>query len=110
MSTDFSGSKSEEHKHGEEHRKLLALQSAGAVITSSLDLQFVLNTVTKELAGLMGVPTCAISEYYPDPNTINLLAEFGPEGWWDETSEAEVYELDQFPLTKKVLTERRAVQ
>src|SRR5687768_9868444 len=35
--------------------QLLTLQAAGAAISSSLDLQYILNTVTQEMTNLLGV-------------------------------------------------------
>ena len=91
------------------NRQLLALLSAGAVITSSLDLQFVLNSVTQQMAELLGVPAVAISELR-DNDKLVLLAEYGPDGWWDDYSEPSIYIISEYPLTLKVLEEQAAIQ
>ena len=83
------------------NRQLLALLSAGAVITSSLDLQFVLNSVTQQMANLLGVPACAISEL-TESGQLFLLAEFGPDGWWDDYSEPNIH-IGDYPLTQRSL-------
>jgi diguanylate cyclase (GGDEF)-like protein/PAS domain S-box-containing protein len=86
------------------NRQLLALLSAGAVITSSIDLQFVLNSVTRQMADLLGVEAVAISELR-DNDQLVLLAEYGPDGWWDDYDEPNIYQLEDYPLTQKVLEE-----
>ena len=92
------------------NRQLLALQSAAAAITSSLDLQQVLNTVTQEMVQLFNVPGCAIFQWNMADNTLALMAEMGPEGWWDGSSQRSTISLDEFPLLLKVLTDQEATQ
>ncbi len=91
------------------NHKLLALQYAGATIASRLDLQHVLNTVTREIANLLEVQGCAISEWDQAADTVSMVAEYTPAEWWEEMSET-VYPLADFPLTKQVLLKRRAQQ
>ncbi len=90
------------------NRELLTLQAAGVAITSSLDLQYVLSTVAREMANLLGVEACAISGWDQATDTVSLLAEYGPDDWWDEGAPNKVFALSDYPLTKRVLTERRA--
>ncbi len=91
------------------NRDLLTLQSAGAAITSSLDLQYVLDTVAREMANLLGAEACAISEWEQAADTVSLMAEYGPPERWNESSTLkEVYHLSDYPLTKRVLVERCA--
>ncbi len=90
------------------NRHLLALLAAGTVITSSLDLQFVLNSVTQQMANLLGVPACAISEL-TDDGQLNLLSEYGPDGWWDDYSKPNIH-IEDYLLTQQVLTERSTFQ
>jgi two-component system sensor kinase len=93
----------------ERNRQLLALQSAGAAMAASLELQHVLETVTREMAEILQAEFCAISAWDQDRNAVSTLYEHGPEGWWDENRQ-EVFPLADYPLTKKVLVERRARQ
>lgn len=91
------------------NRQLLALQSAGAAMAASLELERVLETVTREMADLLEADFCAISAWDQEGDTVVTLYEHGPEGWWDETRR-EVFPLADYPLTKKVLVERSARQ
>ncbi|GAB4434505.1 MAG: hypothetical protein Kow0031_16250 [Anaerolineae bacterium] len=77
----------EERKAAEEKiiqymQDLLTLQYAGAAIASSLDLPYVLKTVTREMVDLLKVEGCAISEWHIESKSISLLARHGPEDWW----------------------------
>ncbi len=92
------------------NRELLSLQSAAAATASSLDIQFVLETVTWEMAGLLGVQTCAISEWDPKEDTLRMLAEYSAANWNEETRMIEAYSLADHALKKQVLAERYAQQ
>ena len=99
-----------ENALSQSNRQLLTLQAAGSAITSSLDLQEVLHTVAKEMARALDVAGCAISEWKRPDDSVVLMAEFGPEDWWDEDTVGPVYHLEDYPLTKLVLSERQARQ
>jgi PAS domain S-box-containing protein len=73
-------------KHNQE---LLTLQYAGAAIASSLDLQYVLQSVTREMVDILQVEGCAITEWNQVTDTVSLLAHYGPEHWWANGSLAE---------------------
>ncbi len=89
------------------NRQLLALQSAGAAVTSSLDLQHVLETVTGEMANLLDGTACAISKWDQEADTAAVMFEYAPDDWWDDGEiEMEIVSLEDFPLTKRVLVER----
>jgi PAS domain S-box-containing protein len=90
--------------------ELVTLQYAGATIAASLDVQLVLNTFTREMVDLLGVEGCAISEWDWAADTVSLIAEYGLPGWWDKSAPTKVYHLADFPLTKRVLLERRPQQ
>src|SRR5688500_9689364 len=90
--------------------ELLALQTAGAAIASSPDLQYTLNAVTREMLNLLSVQDCVISHWNQDEDTISLLAEQGSRSEQDLSPPAKIYSLADFPLIKQTLTERRAQQ
>jgi signal transduction histidine kinase len=92
------------------NRELLSLQSAAAATTSSLDLQFVLETVTWEMAHLLGIESCAVYEWNPDTNRVSVLAEYGSAGWWEMGTEAKIYALSASPFEERLLHERYALQ
>jgi PAS domain S-box-containing protein len=90
------------------NRQLLTLQSAGVAITSSLELQHVLGTVTREMADLLQMKACAILRCDQGARTVSVLAQYGPNGWWKEKWPAEAHRLTDHPLTEQVLVEQRA--
>jgi two-component sensor histidine kinase/FixJ family two-component response regulator len=89
--------------------QLLALQAASTAIASSLDLQNVLETVTREMAKLLQVDFCVICMWDQDRDTVFTLYEHSPDGWWDENRQ-QAFPLADYPLTKKVLVEHSARQ
>jgi GAF domain-containing protein len=92
------------------NRKLLTLQYAGATITSSSDLQYVVNTVTKEMADMLNVASCAVYQWEQRRKKATLMASFGLGQSWREGLLAEVYSVAEFPLIQRVLVERRPQQ
>ncbi|MCB0195425.1 MAG: PAS domain S-box protein [Anaerolineae bacterium] len=90
--------------------QLLTLQFVSSAIASNTGLQNMLDYVSRAMAKLLDVPACAISEWDTETNTLPLLIEYGPDDWWDDDLLEEVYELQDFPLTRQVLFERCAQQ
>ncbi|GIK39832.1 MAG: hypothetical protein BroJett011_36650 [Chloroflexota bacterium] len=88
------------------NHELTTLQAAGMIITSSLDLRHVLDTVTYEMTKLLGVETCILSEWNPVEQTISGMAGYDPAGWWDSKSPAEIRRLAEYPVTREVLEEQ----
>ena len=88
------------------NRELLTLQSAGTAITSSLDLQYVLNTVTREMVHLLEVEACTISQWDQTANTVSLLAKHHPKDWEDAGLSEKSLNLADYPSIKQVLVER----
>jgi two-component sensor histidine kinase len=102
------------HKQNEEwllqrNRELLALQSAAAAATASLDLQFVMETVTWEMASLLEVESCVIYQWNEEANTLSSIAEYDATGENPE-SIGETFQLADYPLRQRVLAERYAQQ
>jgi PAS domain S-box-containing protein len=92
------------------NRELLALHSASLAIASSLDPQHVLNTVTREMVTLLGVESCYFSDWDRETDTVSEIAAYAPSGWRGDAPEPDVYDLADFPVTKQVLVEQRAMQ
>ncbi len=88
------------------NRELTILQSAGTAITSSLDLRYVLNTVTLEMAKLLDVESCAISTYNIAANTITTMARYDLNGWHNPESMTNTRHLADYPVTREVLEEQ----
>jgi two-component sensor histidine kinase len=104
-----------EHKQTEaellrRNRELLSLQAAAVATTSSLDIQFVLETVTWEMAGLLGVEGCVISEWDQETDTLRVLAEYGSSVRTQDEMGNPAYDLTDCPFKKQVLIERYAQQ
>jgi PAS domain S-box-containing protein len=92
------------------NHQLLTLQSAGAAVTSSLDLQYVLGSVTRQMAGLLGMKACTLLKWNHANHTVSPLAGHGPDGWWTQRRSTQVRHVTDFPLTEQVLTEQHAQQ
>jgi two-component sensor histidine kinase len=92
------------------NRELLSLQAAAAATASSLDLPFVLDTVTWEMVNLLEVEGCTIYEWHREDHVISVMAEYGSTNWWRDDLERTVRDLDQYPQRVQVLKERRAIQ
>jgi PAS domain S-box-containing protein len=92
------------------NRELTILQAAGVAITSSLDMRYVLDTVTQEMTNLLGMESCTISEWNQTENTISTMARYDSNGWWDANSPATVCRLADYPVTREVLEEQISEQ
>ncbi|HRV91360.1 MAG TPA: ATP-binding protein [Anaerolineae bacterium] len=107
---DITAHKETAAKISQHNQQLLTLQFVNAAIASNVDLQNMLDSVSRAMAKVLGVPACAISEWDTETNTVPLLLEYGPDDWWDDDLLEEVYEVADFPATKYVLMERQARQ
>lgn len=90
------------------NRELLSLQAAIAATASSLDVPFVLETVTWEVANLLNVEGCTVSEWHKTNDAATIVAKYGLENWWEQSSSAEKDTL--CPLKQQVHTEKYAAQ
>jgi len=91
------------------NRELLSLQSAIAATASSLDLSFLLDTVTWEMSSLLGVERCTVMYLDPQTSTLSVLASHGDSSG-DGSSSEQFYSLAQYPTRRQVLDERSARQ
>ena len=103
LSIQASNASQNEPEEANPNRQLLALQAAGAAISSSLDLQNVLDTVTREMANLVNATACALSRWDQGRNQATVLAEHGLAEWWDTGNNKKEFSLDDYPTTKRVL-------
>lgn len=92
------------------HAELLTLQYAAATLATSLDLPFILNTLTREITNFLGASGCAISEWDQIADTISIIAVHGLSSWSHDVLLSEPWSLAKIPLAKQVLMERRAQQ
>ncbi len=77
------------------NEQLLKLQMASSMMASSLELEFVLETVAQELTGLLGMEVCRIFEWDQWKHRINLIGAYpmlsyasGSVGEFSEEEEA----------------------
>jgi two-component sensor histidine kinase len=91
------------------NRELLSLQSAAAATTASLDLQFVLETVTWEMASLLQVESCVIYQWNAETGLLSSIAEYDATGESDGLTNQD-HRLADYPLRQRVLHERYAQQ
>ena len=92
------------------NEELFTLQSIGGAIASSLDLGYVLDTVSRGMAGLLDAESCYFSEWDRASDTYCEIAAYAPAGWRGDEPEPHTYHLADYPLTREVLVERRPAQ
>jgi signal transduction histidine kinase len=98
------------------NRELLALQTAAAATASSLDPQFVMGTVSWEMANLLEVDGCTILEWDEEANTLSVIADHARGGRVVRHPEeaalapADVLDMAEYPQRSRVLLERTARQ
>lgn len=90
--------------------ELSALIQAAANFTTSLDVDKVLTLLSEQMASLVGVEGCAISDYDPIKQSVNLLAYHFDECIQFNEQWNEPYFLANYPLTRKVLEEGKVIQ
>ncbi len=83
--------------------QLLAFQSVITAITSSQDLQSILDTVAREMARLLAVEGCAIATWDRTADKLSVLARYSPEAGRDGAVGDKIYHLVDYPFTKQVL-------
>ncbi|MFN2108821.1 MAG: histidine kinase N-terminal 7TM domain-containing protein [Anaerolineae bacterium] len=91
------------------NRELLALQSAAAATSSSLDLSFLLDTVTWEMTNLLQSSGCIIFELDQDGDQIVGVADY-EAALSGGAAQIEPQSLSDYPLRLGVLNERYAAQ
>lgn len=60
-----------------------ALQSVGAVIAFTPDLQSMLDTASQQIAQWFEMKACAILQWKQTTHTLSVLAQSGPRKWWE---------------------------
>jgi len=91
------------------NRELLALQSAAAATSSSLDLSFLLDTVTWEMTNLLQSSGCIIFELDQEGSQILGAADY-EASLGGGVAHIAPQPLSDYPLRKGVLNERYAAQ
>lgn len=110
-SRDITEWKQLQSELNQRNRELATLQLAGVAITSSLDLRFVLDSVTKEMTNLLGVESCTIGEWNTEQDSLRKVARYDRQGWGDPALLLQdVRDLNSFPVTRSVLEEQIPLQ
>lgn len=86
------------------NQKLLTLQYASATIASSSRLQYVLNTIPKEMASLLRVNGCCIFEWDQSTDQVYIIAKYGLSSQQEEPPTS--FPLADYYLMNRVLAER----
>ncbi len=90
------------------NQRFLTLQYASATIASSLDIQLVVDTLTREMVDLLAVRGCLIYEWNEETDTVVIIARYGPDDRWPHRSLGVAYNLADVPLMQWVITEHQA--
>lgn len=107
---DITERKRAQEKILQQNRRLLALQAASTEINASLSTRRVLDTAVYEIAMIMGVQVCSISEWNQEEDYVQEVARYTPEGYLTEEQEAPRYYLKDYPQTRLMLNEGIIVQ
>ncbi len=102
--------KQAEQEASELNQKLLTLQFASATLATNLDLNYVLETLTREITNFLEVEGCYISQWNRKTDTILVIANYGTRNWWGEGKPKAEYRMADYPLTRQVLLEGYAQQ
>lgn len=94
----------------QQNRELLSLQSAVAATASSLDLEFVLESVTWEMTNLLNVGNCLVLEWDQQAGSLITIAQHSPAPLPEAAASPDRCDLADCPLQQRVLTERYSAQ
>jgi len=83
--------------------EMAAMVTASASLATTLDYKTVLQVITEQLAQTFDIQSCAISDYDPEANTLQLLVEFVPDTLGVGEEWYQPYQLKDYPRTKEVL-------
>ena len=92
------------------NRELLSLQAASTALASSLDRQFILDTVAWEMANLLEVDSCTILKWDREGDTVSMIADYGTDGLEQGAGEPQGEGLADCPLRRRAIAERVALQ
>ncbi len=91
--------------------ELLALQVAGATITSNPDLPAVLQTIAHEMLNILSVESCVILQWHETEGTLSIVGAADTSHSREaQAASSEVYHLADYPLIEQILQQRRSQQ
>lgn len=105
----------DQHKQTEQellqrNRELLSLQAAAAATATSLDIPFVLDTVTWEMVNLLNVEGCSILEWNKPEGKLTVIADYAAPVMLGPEKDTVFYALEDYPQRKHVLNEQQTWQ
>jgi excisionase family DNA binding protein len=84
-------------------RELDTLVETSIAVASEVDLQPLLAEIARRVTHLLDCDFCAVSTYDSEARLVRTLAEYDATG--TRLPDTEAYDVRQYPLTRKVLTE-----
>jgi PAS domain S-box-containing protein len=90
--------------------ELSTLIEAAATVSVSLDVSRVLTLLSEQMARLVGVEGCMVSDYDPANHWVSILAYKFNSPLYFEPSFARPYDLNEYPVTRRVVEEGITVQ
>ena len=84
-------------------RELETIVETSVAVASEVDLQPLLAEIARRVTHLLDCDFCAVSSYDRETGRVHALAEYDATG--ERLPDTEVYDLRQYPLTRKVLEE-----
>jgi len=86
------------------------LFAIGQLVSSSLEIDVVMQQITEQMTRLVGASSCAISDWDPDAGTLTVVAEYIRPDQRDPNDPINdmgvAYEVTQYPITAAALRER----
>ncbi|MBN1138541.1 MAG: GAF domain-containing protein [Anaerolineae bacterium] len=86
-------------------KELQLLFGASAAISSSLDMERVLNNSVQQLTALLGVEGCTFSKWDRDRDVLVIQLDYPT----DQDPPGRIYRLDDYPASRQVLQQRQPV-
>ncbi len=92
-------------------RELSTLFRVSALLSSTLDVDEVVQRITWEVTEAMGVDGCTVSRWDAETRTVTAIGDHVRPDYTDATGEKDdlglPYSLDEYPATERVLRERK---
>jgi GAF domain-containing protein len=98
-------------REAEQARRLEALLSASRAMTSTIELEELLATITHAAREALDTAECSINTYDPETDTMTVVAfeQRSPEPGWERWV-GRTYSLEEFPADRAILLEGRIVE
>lgn len=90
--------------------EMAALVAAASAVSRSLDLHKVVELVTEQMAKTLKVQACLISSYDEQHDQVRVLVQYGLDLLAVTPQIAKTYDLERFPIIRRVLENNTPVQ